>query len=256
MRNILIAGNWKMNMGPKETTAFFEELDEAAQANHQGVTAAVCPPFVSLPAAFSIRKPASTVKIGAQNVHYEDNGAFTGEVSTSMLSELGCEFVILGHSERREYFGEEDAIINKKAIKVLAAGLTPIVCVGEVLDERKQDRHFDVVKNQLAGSLSGLSITGAAGIVIAYEPVWAIGTGETATPVQAQEMHAFIRAELSKLFDSPTAEAIRILYGGSMKPDNAGELLQQPDVDGGLIGGASLKPDSFAGLIEIAAGHR
>lgn len=253
MRSILIAGNWKMNMGPRETADFFEKLDVEAQKDITGVDAAVCPPFVSIPAAFSARKSASAVKIGAQNVHYEDNGAFTGEVSITMLGELGCDYVILGHSERREYFGEDDAIVNKKVKKALIEGITPIVCVGEVLDERKQNRHLEVVKKQTAGALEGLSASDAEKIVIAYEPVWAIGTGETASPEQAQEMHAFIRGELEGLFGKDTADSIRILYGGSMKPANADELLKQPDVDGGLIGGASLKPDSFAELVAIAA---
>ena len=255
MRTILIAGNWKMNMGPKETADFFAQLGDDVQKNIEGVEAAVCPPFVSLSAAFSARKSGSAVKIGAQNVHFEDNGAFTGEISTAMLNELGCDFVILGHSERREYFGEDDAIINKKVKKALADGITPIVCVGEVLSERKEDRHFDVVKEQTAGSLDGLSADELTKIVIAYEPVWAIGTGETATPEQAQEMHAFIREQLAALFNEDAAATVRILYGGSMKPGNADELLQQPDVDGGLIGGASLKPADFSELVAIAAGQ-
>ncbi len=253
MRSILIAGNWKMNMGPKETADFFAKLDDAAQKEIAGVEAAVCPPFVSLAPAFSSRIAGSTVKIGAQNVHFEDNGAFTGEISTAMLNELGCDFVILGHSERREYFGEDDAIINKKVKKTLANGITPIVCVGEVLAERKENRHFDVVKEQTAGSLAGLSESDVKKIVVAYEPVWAIGTGETASPEQAQEMHAFIRKELAGLFGQGAADTVRILYGGSMKPGNAGELLQQADVDGGLIGGASLKPSDFSQLVAIAA---
>ena len=253
MRSILIAGNWKMNMGPKETGDFFTQLNDAAQKQIQGVEAAVCPPYVSLPAALSARKSDSAVKVGAQNVHFEDNGAYTGEVSTTMLNDLGCDFVILGHSERREYFGEDDAIINKKVKKALADGLTPIVCVGEVLQERKDDRHLEVVKTQTQGSLAGLSEADAEKIVVAYEPVWAIGTGETATPDQAQEMHAFIREELAGLFGKDTADTIRILYGGSMKPGNADELLKKEDVDGGLIGGASLKPDDFAELVAIAA---
>lgn len=256
MRSIVIAGNWKMNMGPKETASFFEQLDDAAQKDINGVDAVVCPPFVSLASAFSARKSGSAVKIGAQNVHFEDNGAFTGEISTTMLNELGCDFVILGHSERREYFGEDDAVVNKKVKKALADGITPIVCVGEVLAERKEGRHFDVVKQQTAGSLAGLSPSEAKQIIIAYEPVWAIGTGETASPEQAQEMHAFIRQQLAGLFHDDIAEAVRILYGGSMKPGNAGELLQQPDVDGGLVGGASLKPSDFSELVAIAAGHK
>lgn len=256
MRTFLIAGNWKMNMDPKETADFFAQLDQSSQASNPGVESAVCPPFVSLPAALSSRKPGSSVKIGAQNVHFADNGAYTGEISTSMLKELGCDFVILGHSERREYFGETDVTISKKVKKVIEAGLTPILCVGEVLEERKENMHFEIVRTQTAGSLAGISQSDASRIVIAYEPVWAIGTGETASPEQAQEMHAFIRNELASLFNERTADGIRILYGGSMKPDNADELLSQPDVDGGLIGGASLKPDSFAKLISIASARK
>ena len=252
MRGILIAGNWKMNMGPDSTTRFFEELDAKVHTNHAKVEAAVCPPFVSLPAAMSARKNESALKIGAQNTHFEDDGAYTGEVSHSMLRELGCDYVILGHSERREYFGEDDGIVNRKVRKTLAGGLTPIVCVGEVLQERKEDRHFEVVKTQLRGSLAGIVAKDAPALVVAYEPVWAIGTGETATPQQAQEMHAFIRKELGDLFGKGISDEIRILYGGSMKPDNAGELLKQPDVDGGLVGGASLKPASFSELVAIA----
>lgn len=253
MRSFLIAGNWKMNMGPEETADFFTHLDDAVQKKLSDVTAAVCPPFISLSSAFDARKAGSAVLVGAQNVHFEENGAYTGEISTSMLKEMGCSLVILGHSERREYFNEDDDIVNKKVKKVLSVNMTPIVCVGEVLEERREARHFDVVKKQVHGSLAGLVTAEAEELVIAYEPVWAIGTGETATPEQAQEMHAFIRKELAALFGDDVAEKIRILYGGSMKPSNAGELLAQPDVDGGLIGGASLEPDSFGTLVQIAS---
>ncbi|MDI6402447.1 triose-phosphate isomerase, partial [Balneolaceae bacterium ANBcel3] len=185
-RSFLIAGNWKMNMGPKETAAFFSSLNQDSQKEISGVTAAICPPFVSLQAAFDNRASGSAVKIGAQNIHFEDNGAYTGEISGTMLKEMGCDYVILGHSERRQYFGETDAIINKKVKKALESGVTPIICVGEVLEERKEGRHFDVVEEQFNGSLAGLSPEEAQKTVIAYEPVWAIGTGETASPEQAQ----------------------------------------------------------------------
>ena len=169
-----------------------------------------------------------------------------------MLKEIGCRFVILGHSERREYFGETDTIVNKKVKKALETDLIPILCVGEVLAERKSGRQNDVVRTQLVGALAGVSELALTNLVVAYEPVWAIGTGETATPEQAQEMHAFIRSVLAGLYSDESANSVRILYGGSMKPDNAGELLSQPDVDGGLIGGASLKADSFNAIIETA----
>lgn len=253
MRSFLMAGNWKMNMGPKETTLFFETLDVEAQKSYDKVEAAICPPFVSIAAAFESRHSGSAVRIGAQNIHFEAKGAYTGEVSAAMIKEMGCKYVILGHSERREYFGETDEIVNKKVKKALETGVTPIVCVGEVLDERKQDRHFEVVKQQTTGSLAGLSAEEVTSLVIAYEPVWAIGTGEVATPEQAQEMHAFIRGELATVFGQQAADAVRILYGGSMKPSNADELLGQADVDGGLIGGASLDPVDFAELVSIAA---
>lgn len=241
-----------MNMGPKEATSFFRTL-AALKPNAAGkVNAAVCPPFVSLMSASGNLDEGLNVSIGAQNVHYEEIGAYTGEVSTAMLKETGCKYVIVGHSERRQFFGETDAIINRKVIKCLADGLTPIVCVGELLEERKEGAHFDVVRLQVADVLKDLTTQQVSNLVIAYEPVWAIGTGETASPEQAQEMHAFIRKELIGLFNDKTAQQIRILYGGSMKPSNAEELLKNPDVDGGLIGGASLKPDSFAELITIA----
>jgi triosephosphate isomerase len=192
------------------------------------------------------------VQVGAQNVHYEDNGAYTGEISTSMLKEVGCHYVIIGHSERREYFGETDEIVNKKVTKALAGGLSPILCVGEVLPERKANKQNEVVKTQLIKNLESVSAEALKKVVIAYEPVWAIGTGETASPEQAQEMHSFIRSVLMELYNDDVAQKVRILYGGSMKPDNAEELLSQNDVDGGLIGGASLKADSFYAIVEIA----
>ncbi|MEX0780698.1 MAG: triose-phosphate isomerase [Balneolales bacterium] len=253
MRKAFIAGNWKMNMGPKETATFLRKLAELKPNASGKVDAAICPPTISLPAASSLQDGLN-VAIGAQNVHYEENGAFTGEVSTSMLKEVGCKYSILGHSERRQFFGETDDIINRKVSKCLADGITPIVCVGELLDERKEGAHFDVVKLQLSDSLKNLTAKQVDNLVIAYEPVWAIGTGETASPEQAQEMHAFIRKELVGLFNDGVAQKIRILYGGSMKPANAEELLRKVDVDGGLIGGASLKPDSFTELLTIAEG--
>ena len=255
MRKLFIAGNWKMNQGPEDTTQFYEKLAATGLSGLNGIDAAVCPPFVSLPAAQKGMQKLPEIRIGGQNLHYEENGAYTGEVSASMLREMECDYVITGHSERREYFGETDEIIRKKNLKALEHGLTPITCVGEVLDERKAGRHFKVVEEQISGVLQGFSQDQAVNTVIAYEPVWAIGTGETATPDQAQEMHQLIRQLLGKMFGDETAEKIRILYGGSMKPANADELLAQPDVDGGLIGGASLKADSYKELLEIAQKH-
>ncbi len=252
MRKNLIAGNWKMNMGPRETEAFFEGLGEQGLSEPKKTDCLICPPFVSLMSATARKVATPWVNVGSQNVHFENNGAYTGEISTEMLKEVGCTYVILGHSERREYFGETDEIINTKTKKVLADGLIPVTCVGEVLDERKADKHFDVVETQVRGSFAGLSDDEMKKTVIAYEPVWAIGTGETASPEQAQEMHEHIRNVLKSMFSDDLANAVQVLYGGSMNPGNAADLLAKPDVDGGLVGGASLKPDSFAELIRIS----
>jgi triosephosphate isomerase (TIM) len=237
-RPYLIAGNWKMNHGPAETEAFFASFDAP---RHPEVEVLLCVPYVSLPAAL-VR--AGYAKIGAQNLHFENDGAYTGEVSGSMLRKMGVDSVIIGHSERRQYFGETDALVLKKTLKALEAGLTPIVCVGEVLAERRAGTQVEVVKRQIDAVFPHLDTAQASAAVIAYEPVWAIGTGETATPEQAQEMHAHIRSWL--------ASDTRILYGGSMNAANAASLLMQPDVDGGLIGGASLKPDLFMSIVQTA----
>ena len=251
MRRFLIAGNWKMNCGPADAAELLEGLKEKKAEVAEEVDVLVCPPFVSL--SMSVNYLHDTdIEVGAQNIHFEDNGAYTGEVSASMLVEAGCNFVIIGHSERREYFAETDSTVNKKTKKALEHNIVPVVCVGESLDQRKADIHFELVKNQITAAFEGISETEALDIVIAYEPIWAIGTGETATPEQAQEMHAHIRSILADLYDQETADGIRILYGGSMKPGNAEELLGQEDVDGGLIGGASLSADSFAEIITIA----
>jgi len=217
----------------------------------EDVQVAVCPPFISLDAVFGALR-GSQVRLGAQNMHAADAGAYTGEVAASMLRSVGCDYVILGHSERRQYFGETDASVNEKIKQALVHDLTPIVCVGEKLEERKAGREQAVVKKQLGGALDGVSLGDPARLVIAYEPVWAIGTGETATPEQAQAMHAFIRAQLADLFDEAFSRDVLLLYGGSMKPGNAAELLGQPDVDGGLIGGASLKAPDFAAIVRAA----
>lgn len=240
-----------MNAGPSEAKELADGMVAAREGKNDSSDILICPPFISIPAvaeSFS----GSHLKVGAQNVHTEDNGAYTGETSTSMLTDAGCEYVIVGHSERREYFHEDDALIAQKAKKGLADGLKVIVCVGEKLEERKSGNHENVVKTQVEAVLEHVDASDADNFVIAYEPVWAIGTGETATPEQAQEMHKFIRSLLADAWSEEDAEKIRILYGGSMKPANAEELLSQPDVDGGLIGGASLKAESFSDVIDIA----
>jgi len=251
MRRFLIAGNWKMNCGPVDAADLLEGLKAAKTEISDDVDVLVCPPFVSLGMSVTYLHDTE-IQVGAQNIHFEDNGAYTGEISANMLTEAGCSFVLIGHSERREYFGETDSSVNKKAKKAMEFDLVPVICVGESLDQRKKEIHFDLVKNQVTAAFEGISGNEALDIVVAYEPIWAIGTGETASPEQAQEMHAHIRSTLADLYDQETAEEIRILYGGSMKPANAEELLGQTDVDGGLIGGASLKADSFAEIITAA----
>lgn len=252
MRRLLIAGNWKMNCGPKETATLLQGIQEIYGKMPEDVDGLVCPPMISLTTASIELRDMKGYALGAQNVHYEDNGAYTGEVSTEMLKEVNCKYVILGHSERRQYFGETDKTVNAKVNKTLDAGLKPIICVGESLEQRKGGEHQLRVRKQVEAALIGVEKEDAADLVIAYEPIWAIGTGETATPDQAQEMHKMIRSILADLYDEDTADQIRILYGGSMKPHNAEELLSQGDVDGGLIGGASLKAKSFTEIIEIA----
>lgn len=247
---MLIAGNWKMNTDLAAATELARGVVEEV-GDVEEVQVAVCPPFISLDAVFGALR-GSQVRLGAQNMHAADGGAYTGEVAASMLRSVGCDYVILGHSERRQYFGETDASVHEKIKQALAHDLTPIVCVGEKLDERKAGREQAVVKAQLSGALDGGSLSDPARLVVAYEPVWAIGTGETATPEQAQEMHAFIRTQLADLFSDAFSRGVLLLYGGSMKPGNAAELLAQPDVDGGLIGGASLKAPDFAAIVRAA----
>jgi len=252
MRRFLIAGNWKMNAGPSEARHLINSLKLELSNHKPKVEVLVCPPIISLVAVKEELDQFIGIELGSQNVHYENNGAYTGEVSTEMLKDTGCRYSIVGHSERRSYFSETDEIVNKKALKCLNDGLKPIICVGETLEQRKADQHKDVVRNQVTKALAGINKDIAQKVVIAYEPIWAIGTGETATPQQAQEMHQFIRSVVSDVFDEGIANGLQILYGGSMKPHNAEELLQQNDVDGGLIGGASLKAKSFASIIETA----
>ncbi len=247
-RKPIIAGNWKMYKTAAEAVALVNAL-KAEVAGIETVETVVCPPFTAL----AVVQPAlagSNVQLAAQNVHWEKEGAFTGEVSAPMLKELGVRYAVIGHSERRQFFGETDAGVNKRAKAALANGLRPIVCVGETLKEREANRTEQVIKTQITGGLAGLSKNEMLETVIAYEPVWAIGTGKTASPQQAQDVHAFIRKLIASLFDADTGARVRIQYGGSVKPDNAKELLGQPDIDGALVGGASLKADGFAAIVK------
>lgn len=217
----------------------------------EAVQVVLSPPFISLDAVFGVLR-GSGIRLGAQNMHHVESGAFTGEVSAAMLRSVGCDYVILGHSERRQYFGETDASVNLKVKQAIVHGLVPIICVGETLDERKVGHERDVVQKQVAGALNKVPIGDPASLVLAYEPIWAIGTGETATPAQVQEMHAYIRSLMHRQFGEAFARDILLLYGGSKKPHNAASLLAQQDVDGGLIGGASLKADDFAAIVRAA----
>ncbi len=246
-RKKFIAGNWKMNTTRDEAVSLAQGVVETVGSNTD-VDIAVCPPYVNLTAVHEVIK-ASNIKLGAQDVHWEAKGAYTGKISCDMLKSVGVTYVIIGHSEQRTCFHETDETVNKKLKAVLAAGLLPVICIGETLDERKGGQMEAVVERQTRGAFAGISQEGALKCTIAYEPVWAIGTGETATPAQANEAHVFVRKLLANLYNEETAQAIRIQYGGSMKPENAKELLEQSDVDGGLIGGASLKPDAFAGIV-------
>ena len=247
MRRPFIAGNWKMNLSRAECVALAKEVAEKVGAT-SAVEVAVCPPSVYL-AAVADAIQGSAVGLGAQNVYHEANGAFTGEISTSMLLDVGCRYVILGHSERRHVIGETNQDVNRKVLASLAAGLTPIVCVGELLAEREAGKTREVVQEQMSGSLAGLTVEQAARIGIAYEPVWAIGTGKVASPAQAEEVHAELRKMLATRYNADLAAQVRIQYGGSVKPDNAAELLAQPNIDGALVGGAALKASSFLGII-------
>jgi len=249
-RKRIIAGNWKMNKSVAESKALASDIKRDL-AECGDVDVVLCPPFTSLAVVGEIID-ATRIKFGAQNMHWESNGAYTGEISANMLRSIYCHYVIIGHSERRAYFGETDEIVNKKTKAALAANLIPIVCVGETLEERKSESQEAVVKGQLEGGLAGIDADDLKKIVVAYEPVWAIGTGEVATPAQAQAMHAFIRSVLGDIANEEVAESVRIQYGGSMKPSNAAELLSQPDIDGGLIGGAALDACSFIELVRIA----
>ena len=247
-RKPIIAGNWKMYKTSAEAVALVNALKKEVA----GVTKSeivVCPPFTALPAVAGALAGAN-IQLGAQNVHWEKEGAFTGEIAPAMLKEFCVRYAVVGHSERRQFFGETDAGVNKRAKAALANGLRPIVCVGEMLAEREAGKMESVVTGQVRGSLAGFDKNQILETVLAYEPVWAIGTGKTASPAQAQEVHALIRRLLGELFGADVAGKVRIQYGGSVKPDNAKELLGQPDIDGALVGGASLKPGDFAAIVK------
>jgi triosephosphate isomerase len=251
MRTKVIAGNWKMYKDINESSELLSGLKTKLVVLPGGVKAIVCPPFTSLALAQKLLE-GSPIALGAQNMYHEDEGAFTAEVSPKMLKSVGCKYVILGHSERRQYFKESDEFINKKVKKALASGLIPIICVGETLQEREKNITNLVVTTQVTGCLQGISASDIEKSIIAYEPVWAIGTGKVATPQQAQDVHKLIRGLVAQLYSSATAEKVVIQYGGSVKPDNAKELLHQPDIDGALVGGACLKVDSFAAIVQAA----
>jgi len=245
MRSPIVAANWKMNKSIGEAVDLAAEVKQRL-AGHRAGEVILCPPFTALKPVGDLLR-YSNIRLGAQNMHWESGGAFTGEVSSGMLRDLGCEFVIVGHSERRGYFGETDDQVQRKTAAALDAGLCPIVCVGETLQQREAGNTDEVLRLQVENGLQGFGET-LSGIVIAYEPVWAIGTGRTATIEQAQDAHAYIRLLIRKMAGEATADALRILYGGSVKPSNAEELFGLPDVDGGLVGGASLQAESFVGI--------
>lgn len=249
MRRKVIAGNWKMHNDINESENLISSLKQLLKGKSINCDVIICPPFTSLTEASKLIE-GSVIKLGAQNMHFEDKGAFTGEISATMLNSVGCKYVILGHSERRTIFNENDEMINLKMKKAIEKGLKPIFCIGETLDEREKGITKDVVKRQVEKGLQGISSDEIKNIIIAYEPVWAIGTGKTATPGQAQEVHEFIRSLVNQLFSKSISESLVIQYGGSVKPENATELLSQKDIDGALVGGACLKAESFIGIIE------
>ncbi|MCH2212236.1 MAG: triose-phosphate isomerase [Fuerstiella sp.] len=251
MRRFLVAGNWKMNTDQVTGMALAGALSTAVPESDNAVEVLVCPPFPYL-SGIGTATAGSGVQLGAQDVYFEPSGAFTGEVSVSMLKDIGCSHVILGHSERRHVMGESDELINRKVRAGIKGGLHVILCVGELLNEREAGQTESVLDRQLSGGLTGVSQAEAIDLVIAYEPVWAIGTGVTASPDQAESAHAHIRKWVTDRYNSDFADKVRILYGGSVKPDNAQTLMQQPNVDGALVGGASLKADDFVPIIGAA----
>jgi len=248
MRKPLIAGNWKMFKTTAAAIEFANEFKELYGGTD--VRAAVCAPFTQLSALKEAFK-GTEIMLGAQNMHFAEEGAFTGEISAAMLKEIGVDFCIIGHSERRQYFNETDETVNKKLVMAFSADIVPILCIGEVLSERDAGEAFDVVERQLRGALAGIPSSCADGLVIAYEPVWAIGTGRTATPEQANEMCAYIRGKLEELYDESTADNVIIQYGGSVKPSNASDIMNMDEIDGALVGGASLDPKGFMEIIDF-----
>jgi triosephosphate isomerase len=251
MRKKIVAGNWKMNMDYEEGLSLFSEVVHMA---HDEVTGkqlvVVCSPFIHLHSLAQLAKGYPKVAIGAQNAHQAESGAYTGETSAKMIHSTGAEYVILGHSERRQYFGETNELLARKTDTALKNSLKPIFCIGETLQEREANQHFDIIKQQLAEGVFHLDATQFGHLVLAYEPVWAIGTGVTASSAQAQEIHVFIRQQIAKKYNQEVADNTTILYGGSCNPKNAGELFAQPDIDGGLIGGASLKSRDFIDIVK------
>ena len=250
MRKFYIAGNWKMNKTVTESVELAKEVAAVVEGK-EGVEVIVTPTYLAA-AKVADAVAGTAVKVAVQDVHWEDQGAYTGKISVDMVKEIGAEYIIIGHSEQRQYFGETDETVNKKTVKTLAAGLTPIICIGETLEEREGGKLEAVLKTQIEGAYAGISAEEALKTVVAYEPVWAIGTGVTATDEQAQDTQAFCRSVLKDLYSEEVAEAVSIQYGGSMKPGNAPGLLGQKDIDGGLIGGASLQAESFAGIVKAA----
>jgi len=254
MRKKIIAANWKMNMTCEEAAGYIEILLRELGTDSENVEVVIVPPFTAIAKVSELLNNVQSVKVGAQNMYFEKSGAYTGEVSAAMLRELFVRYVVLGHSERRAIFGESDEMVNRKTRAAHEAVLKPIVCVGETLAERDGGKVEEVLNRQIRGSLAGLSAKELTETVLAYEPVWAIGTGRTATPAQAQEAHAFIRKTLAAVWDGATADKVRIQYGGSVKPENAGTLMSQPDIDGALVGGAGLDPRAFAQIVKASAG--
>jgi len=245
MRKNIVAGNWKMNMNQEQTAQLIADLKEAMPSNDASVM--IAPTFVNLAKAVELTE-GTNIEVIAQNMHFEASGAYTGEISADMLKSIGIQTVILGHSERRAYFGETDEILAKKVKAALDNGMQVVFCFGEELDQRKSGEHFNVVESQLKNALFELPASAWSQIVLAYEPVWAIGTGETASADQAQEMHAYIRKTIAAQYSNEVADQVSVLYGGSVKPNNASEIFSKPDVDGGLIGGASLNAEDFSGI--------
>jgi len=247
MRRVIVAGNWKMNKNIAESIDLANSIKKSLY-DVEGLEIVICPPFTSLSDVNEIVMDSNII-LGAQDVYWEKEGAFTGEVSCGMLKNTGCAYCIIGHSERRQFFNETNETVNKKAKALLKSGLKPIVCVGEKLEERKANKTFQVVKDHVVNSLASITEEDMQNVVIAYEPVWAIGTGINATKEQAEEVHKYIRGLIKEIFGEEIAKSVRIQYGGSVKPENIKELISQEDVDGALVGGASLKADSFAGIV-------